>query len=94
MARARTGASAAAFQGRVLVVGGAVSDNALSSIEIYDPSSDSWSPAPPMSSPRTAHVVAVLEEKLLIFGGASSSNPAALGVLSEIETIQLGVGGR
>jgi len=93
MAKARTGARAAAFQGKIYVVGGAVSDDALSSIEIYDPSSDSWSPAPPMSSPRTAHVVAVVGEELLIFGGASNSSPAAPGVLSEVETVQLGESG-
>ncbi len=90
MAQVRTGARAAAFQGRIYVVGGAAFDAALNSIEIYDPSTDSWSSAPPMNTPRTAHQVAVVGEELLILGGGS--NPSG-GVLSEIETFQLGGSG-
>jgi hypothetical protein len=77
--------------GRVLVSGGATSDGTvLSSVEIYDPATNSWAPTTPMTSPRRGHTVTQLADgSLLVTGGTTdgttpvgaseSFSPAALG---------------
>ncbi len=63
--------------GRVLVAGGKVysnfSETVLSSAEIYDPLSNSWSPAANMPLIRTAHAATLLMDgRVLLVGGYSA----------------------
>jgi len=70
--------------GRVLVVGGLVSDgtisSALSSVEIYDPATDTWSVGPSMIFSRSGHVaVHLCSKRILVAGGLSGSQAAFAG---------------
>jgi RTX calcium-binding nonapeptide repeat (4 copies)/Kelch motif len=70
----RTAAVAASLpDGRVLVAGGSYSDSSgghrLSSAEVFDPATGSFSPTGSMSVPRTAAVAAPLPDRVLVAGG-------------------------
>ena len=63
--------------GRVLVVGGQSSNNAssqlLDSAEIYNPSTNIWSPVPPLGQAREAHRAVLLPSgQVLVAGGESA----------------------
>jgi hypothetical protein len=61
--------------GRVLVVGGVetssdVSGQVLASAELYDPGTDAWAPAPPLSAARAKHdAILLANQHVLVFGG-------------------------
>jgi hypothetical protein len=61
--------------GRVLVVGGVetssdVSGEVLTSAELYDPGTDAWAPAPPLSAARAKHdAILLANQHVLVFGG-------------------------
>jgi hypothetical protein len=58
------------WDGRVLVTGGFEGDSVLALAEIFDPASQRWLPAPPMSSPRLGHSATVLHDgRVLVTGG-------------------------
>ena len=56
-------AAAVAFDGRIWTVGGCESWNPLNSLEIYDPSSDTWSIGPALNTPRRGCGLAVRKGK-------------------------------
>jgi hypothetical protein len=60
--------SAVEVDGMIYVIGGRGGDF-LSSVEKYDPDTDSWSSCAPMLTPRGRHAAAVLEGKIYVFGG-------------------------
>lgn len=64
--------------GRVLVVGGNGSHlvgSQLASAEIYDPSTDTWSPTPDMTVPRVEHTATLLPDGgVFVAGGAEGDN--------------------
>jgi N-acetylneuraminic acid mutarotase len=64
--------------GKVLVTGGATGNGsggtALTSVELYDPATNSWSPAASMATARGAHTATLLSSgKVLVTGGSNSS---------------------
>jgi hypothetical protein len=69
--------------GRVLIAGGrlfnvldAVPTLNLTSVEIWDPRSDTWTEASPMISARSSHSAALLKDgRVLVAGGISSGPP-------------------
>ena len=62
------------FGGGALVVGGIRDDQALSSVELYDPSSGAWTVAPALSSARSSHTATQLADgRVVVVGGAGSS---------------------
>jgi hypothetical protein len=75
--------------GRVLAAGGvklisqpveggySVTEGApLDSTEIYDPSTDKWSPGPPLLAPRqSGHAITLADGSVLVFGGYVESPP-------------------
>lgn len=76
MASGRWGHSATALaDGRVLVAGGMGAAGALSSAEIFDPETGSWSPALPMSHPRYQHGAVALGvgTQVLVVGGLAGA---------------------
>jgi len=60
---------------RVLVMGGQQHEDAsiLASTELYDPSSDSWSPAASMSIPREDHATTMLPDGSVVVSGGQST---------------------
>jgi YVTN family beta-propeller protein len=56
--------------GKVLFAGGSDGVNALSSVELYDPSANLWSAGPGMQTPRIRATATVLGDgRVLVFGG-------------------------
>jgi len=76
MGIARSGHLCAALpDGRVLVAGGRVYDDSTSTTnaaEVYDPSSDSWTPIQSMREARVGATVTVLSDKRLLIAGGES----------------------
>jgi|GEM_PF-5645492 len=69
--------------GRVVVIGGKDNhESNLSSVEVFDPDSDSWTLLPDLKRPRYRHTTALLNDnKLLVIGGR--------GGMSEVEIYDL-----
>ena len=59
-----------AIGGRVLEIG--VSEDALATVEEYDPTTDKWTTRSPMSTARGSLAVGVVNNKIYAIGGASS----------------------
>src|SRR6266478_5596840 len=60
--------------GKVLVAGGGTGVSELSSAELYDPASGSWSPTGSLTTARNDHTATLLPSgKVLVAGGDSSS---------------------
>jgi Galactose oxidase, central domain len=57
--------------GRVLIAGGA-SD---SSTELYDPSTDTFTPTGDMTTPRTGHSATLLPDRTVLIAGGSREHP-------------------
>jgi serine/threonine protein kinase/N-acetylneuraminic acid mutarotase len=56
--------------GKILVVGGRDGTNALATAELYDRSTNAWTPAGQMAAPRYRHTATLLQDgKVLIVGG-------------------------
>ena len=55
--------------GKVLVVGGFSGYNFLSSVEVYNPSTNTWQMGPSLKAPRSGMGVAVLEGAVYVAGG-------------------------
>jgi subtilisin-like proprotein convertase family protein len=61
--------------GQVLVAGGGNSSGILSSAELYDPASGTWTMTGPMNNPRTQHTATLLTNGLvLVAGGITTGN--------------------
>ena len=77
MAIKRVGHTAVAFNGKIYVIGGSVSasDNflQLSSVEEYDPATDTWRTMTSMPTARAGVAGAVLNNKIYAIGGRSNA---------------------
>lgn len=66
--------------GQILVVGGIeatsdVSGRVLASAELYDPGTDTWAPAPPLSGARAKHdAILLANQRVLVLGGTTGVN--------------------
>ena len=69
MGTGRGDAGAAVVDGKVLVVGGISGHNFLSSVEVYNPSTNTWQMGPSLKAPRSGMGVAVLEGTVYVAGG-------------------------
>ena len=67
--------------GRVLVAGGYSyfpGDNLTASVDLYDPATDTWTAAAPMTQPREQHTATLLEDgKVLVAGGCCGVDKSA-----------------
>ncbi len=64
-------ATAAAYQGKVWLIGGSnpSTGEVYAQVEAYDPSSESWSSMPSLPGPRTAGAAVVVDDTLYLVGG-------------------------
>lgn len=75
MPEPRTGFGAVAVRGRMYVVGGLAASPGTTTLTesaallIYDPTTDTWAYGAPMKTPRGDPGVAVLDGKVIVFGG-------------------------
>ncbi len=70
----RSQAAVASFQGKIWAVGGCDAWNPLSSVEVYDPSSNSWRFGPPLNSARRGCGLADRGDGLLhVVGGSDGT---------------------
>jgi hypothetical protein len=74
--------------GRVVVCGGAqgtlTAPTSIPNVDVFDPATNGWTPAPNLTGPRASHVGALLPDGMLaLFGGQGSSN-----TLPTIETLR------
>lgn len=72
--------------GRVLITAGGDSNqsagDATTSVEFYHPTSDTWSPAPPMPDPRQAATPVELADGSVLLVGGSVDGPESSTVLA------------
>lgn len=67
--------------GKVLVTGGTDGTSTLSTAEIYDPGTDTWTPAASMSTPRQFQFAQILPSgNVLVVGGLNDTSSALFGV--------------
>lgn len=91
---AREYAAVAALGGRIYVLGGQRTDTgtvpgpATAAMQAYDPSTDSWSSAPPMPTARMGLVAAVVNGKLYAIGGSTDGySTSAVGTVEEFDPL-------
>ncbi|WP_224243720.1 Kelch repeat-containing protein [Hyalangium gracile] len=85
----RTGLTATALpSGKVLITGGLITRTDLeylSSTELYDPATHSWSAAAPLSVPRYEHTATLLSSgKVLVAGGVDASSSTTVHASAEL----------
>lgn len=71
MITARRGCGVAVFNGKIYVVGGSDGTHSLSTTEIFDEQTQTWSVGPSMTTPRANVGVAVVGDRLYAVGGFS-----------------------
>lgn len=78
MATGRWGHAACVVEGKIYAIGGGVhyGHGALSSLEEYDPATDTWTTKSPMPTPRQYHASCVVDGKIYVTGGGES--PSAM----------------
>jgi hypothetical protein len=86
MSQSRKGETATLLpNGTVLVTGGIGDSGFLSSAELYDPATNSWSSAGNMSTPRYAHAATLLQDGRVLVAGGSYAQGANAIYLSSAE---------
>ena len=74
MAEPRRDASAAVFEGRIVVSGGYNDDGRLDTVEAYDHVADTWTNMPDMTQFRCHHKSVAVKNKLFVIGDYDKSN--------------------
>jgi N-acetylneuraminic acid mutarotase len=71
MPTARYASSASDIDGYIFVIGGQTFEgtSALSTVEVYDPATDSWTTKTPMAAERYVHCTAAFNGIIYVFGG-------------------------
>jgi hypothetical protein len=76
MPTARDGLAAAIVSGKIYAIGGANSTGYLNTVEVYDPSSDSWSTAASMPTARAGLAVIPVDGKIYAIGDRRKNSAA------------------
>jgi len=86
MPTARFGPTSSVVNGKVYVIGGGATmyGSALSTVEEYDPATDTWTRKAPMPTPRYGHAACVVNNKIYVFGG-SRTTPGFLVTVEEYD---------
>ncbi len=89
MPTARQGLSTSVVNGKIYAIGGVESSSAsfantekFSTVEEYDPATDTWSTKSPMPTARGWHSANVVDGKIYIIGGARGTTPAEVHVVT------------
>ncbi len=89
MPTARQGLSTSVVNGKIYAIGGGVSPSisyssieTFSSVEEYDPVTDTWTTKSPMPTSRGWHAASVVGGKIYIIGGSQDSGPSSNRVLA------------
>jgi N-acetylneuraminic acid mutarotase len=71
--------AAVALDGRVYVIGGfsGTTNEPVTDVNVYDPSTGAWSTAAPLPAPRGGHAAVVLGGKIHVLGGGNSISTIA-----------------
>ena len=83
----RAGVRAVALRGKIYLTGGYVvgTHTNTSSLEVYDPQTDTWAAGPPMRVARAYHGMAVLGDKIFVAGGTDDPASDSQAGLSSVE---------
>lgn len=65
----RTAMATVVIGGRMMVFGGRNHNSVMASCEAFDPTTNKWSPLPPMPTPRATACAAAWEGRAFVFGG-------------------------
>ena len=89
MPTARQGLSTSVVNGKIYAIGGGVSSSAayssvetFSTVEEYDPATDTWTTKSPIPTARGWHSANVVDGKIYIIGGSQASGPERNHVLT------------
>jgi hypothetical protein len=64
--------STAVVDGKIYAIGGALASKAmLSTVEVYDPATDTWTTKTPMPTARIGHTSTVVDGKIYVIGGGT-----------------------
>lgn len=95
----RRDAGAATFEGKMVVVGGCTGDEdtpydecePLSSVEIYDLETDTWTYGPELAGPRHGAALAFFDSWIVVLGGSSGkgidATSSATSLVKEVEAL-------
>lgn len=77
--RGRNAPAAVVLDGRIVLIGGfdTTTNTPLDRVDVYDPSTRTWSEAPPLPAPRGGHAAAVLDGRIHVLGGGNSQSTLA-----------------
>jgi hypothetical protein len=78
------------FNGTVLLAGENTLVTSWDSAELYDPNTNTFSPAGTMTTPRVSHAAVLLQNGTVLIVGGFNNGPAASGVLSTAELYPAG----
>jgi len=86
MPTARQGLSTSVVNGKIYAIGGGarygVAVTTFSTVEEYDPVTDTWTTKSPMPTSRGWHSAIVIDGKIYIFGGAQNAAPSTRHILT------------
>src|ERR1044071_5203106 len=66
---ARYAAAAGVIKDKLYIVGGATKGGAVNTLQVYDPTADTWTSLKPMPTSRFYPAVGVIDDKLYVVGG-------------------------
>jgi len=75
MPTARATSGSAVIDGKIYIIGGFAAGNALSTVEMYDPETDTWRKGADMPTARGYFATASVNGKIYIFGGRTFVDP-------------------
>ena len=85
-AAAEDAPAAAVAGGKIYVVGGIeLGGDPQSSVDVFDPQTNSWAAGPAMGTARAGHAAAVVDGKIYVMGGLSGSTGGGLVNISSVE---------
>jgi N-acetylneuraminic acid mutarotase len=77
--------STSAVDGRIYAIGGQVSGEGVSAMEVYDPVTDSWTPKFPMPTARWGLAACAVNGRIYAIGGAKAHPGSAYAIVEEYD---------
>ena len=91
MPTARIGLSTSVLDGKIYAIGGVTLRGVtrypgVSTVEVYDPATDTWTTAPDMPTGRSGASTSVVDAKIYVFGGTPDASALAYGIVEEYQS--------